>query len=103
MSDGQKSGKNGKGGRFGVRPVFLIAGAIALLAFGFIFGAGLDVATRPPKPQVTVAQPPPKPSHQYVPPTIKIEPEAQTEPAPGSIFDEKTGARPAPQRAWSEP
>ena len=105
MSDGQKSGKKGKkGGRFGVRPVFLVAGGIALLAFGFIFGASLDVATRPPKPQVTAVQPPPKPSHQYVPPTIKLDAGIDAEPAPGSIFEDKAEPpRPIPQRAWGEP
>jgi polysaccharide deacetylase 2 family uncharacterized protein YibQ len=111
MADGQKNGKSGKKrSQFGVRPIFLIAGAIALLAFGIIFGATLDLATRPPKQVAAPAGPPPKPSHQYVPPTIKIAPDPDAEPAPASIFDNRV-APPQPQqpgaaippRAWADP
>lgn len=107
MADERHGGKNGKkGGRFGVRPVFLIAGAIALLAFGIIFGATLDLATRPPKPQVVAAPgPPPKPSHPHGPPSLKIEPDAMPDPSPGSIFEDPNQPRtgPVPQRAWADP
>jgi len=104
MAEGQGNGKGGqKRGRFSARPIFLVAGAVALLAFGAIFGATLDLATRPPKPQVAApAGPPPKPSQQYVPPTIKIDPGAEDAPAPDSIFDGNVSppAGYVPQRAW---
>lgn len=94
MADDWNSGRNGrKGAWFSVRPIFLIVGAVALLGFGVIFGVSLDLATRPDRPPVA-ARPPapaPKPSHQYIPPTIKIEPDANAgaDPAAASIFDDK--------------
>ncbi|MBY0511114.1 MAG: divergent polysaccharide deacetylase family protein [Rhodospirillaceae bacterium] len=107
MADDWNSGKKGgKGAWFSVRPIFLVAGAVALLAFGVIFGVSLDLATRPDKAPVA-ARPPgpaPKPSHQYVPPTIKIEPDANADPAPASIFDDKAAPPPQmPQHAWGNP
>jgi polysaccharide deacetylase 2 family uncharacterized protein YibQ len=90
MAEGSKNGKNGgKGAWYSARPIFLVVGAVVLLAFGVIFGVSLDLATRPEKPARVVTGPPPKPSHQVAPPTIKIDPEADTDPASASIFDNK--------------
>ena len=69
---------------YGVRPVFLIAGAVALLGFGVVFGVTLDLATRPPKQAAVAAHAPPKPSHQYVPPKMEIA--AEPEPQQASIL-----------------
>jgi polysaccharide deacetylase 2 family uncharacterized protein YibQ len=58
---------------FGVRPGFLIAGAIALLAFGAIFGISLDIATRPTEQQPAAAPAVQvKPSRQVAAPRIEI-------------------------------
>ena len=46
---------------YGVRPVFLIAGGIALLGFGVISGVAFDIATQPPeKPPAPVVRATPK-------------------------------------------
>ena len=82
MSERPNSGKSGKAAWFGVRPVFLIAGTVALLGFGVVFGISLDLATRPKPKPVAAAQVPVQPSHQYVPPTITT----PAEPDTASIF-----------------
>ncbi len=58
----RKSGKSKKAPM--VRPVFLVAGAVALVGFGIVMGAGLDFLTRP-APVVagnSLSGPEPKPS-----------------------------------------
>ena len=67
---------------YGVRPAFLIAGAVALMGFGVVFGVTLDLATRPAKQAAAVPQAAPKPSRQYVPANkIQLEPEAEPQQA----------------------
>ena len=82
MPETPNSGKRGKAAWFGVRPVFLIAGAVALLGFGVVFGISLDIATRPKPKPVVAAQVPVQPSRQYVPPIIT----APDAPDTASIF-----------------
>ena len=53
-----------------VRPGFLIAGCIALLAFGIISGAAFDVATRPAPNTPRRAEVLPQPSRQFQPPRL---------------------------------
>ena len=103
MSEIEKHGKAGMAAWFGVRPIFLIAGAIALLGFGIIFGISLDLATRPVKPSAVVAATvPARPSRQYVPPKIEVPPEADSQ-APNSIFDPAPLKNSAAVKAPAEP
>jgi len=81
MSDKQKKAARAW---YGARPVFLIAGAVALLGFGVVFGVTLDLATRPAKHAAAAPQAAPKPSRQYVAPKLEIAPAA--EPQQASIF-----------------
>ena len=62
---------------YGVRPVFLIAGAAALLGFGVISGVAFDLATRPvaksaPRPMAAAV-----PSHEVEQPIIRLPKEEQ--------------------------
>lgn len=94
MSEDRKSKKaRPKPGWMGVRPIFLIAGGIALVGFGAIFGATLDLATRPPKPAPVVKLPPVQPSREVPPP--KIEMKADLAPETASILQP---APPAPEK-----
>ena len=74
-----ESPRNGKGGRrpwFGVRPVFLVTGTVALLGFGIISGVAFDLATRPApvrRAPTTIA----RPSRQVEPPHIQIPEDTQ--------------------------
>ncbi len=81
-----KVGRDGKMAWYGARPAFLIAGAIALVGFGAIFGIGLDLATRPtPKPAAPKVQPAPRPSVQAPQPNLVVDTESV--PAQPSILD----------------
>ena len=84
MSESKKNGKaSGKAAWLGVRPIFLIAGAVALLGFGIITGIGFDLATRPVQRPAAVAAGPVHPSHQSAP-KIDLPPDSQET---TSIFD----------------
>jgi polysaccharide deacetylase 2 family uncharacterized protein YibQ len=92
MADNQPKARSKKRGALSVRPIFLVAGALALLGFGLISGAALDLATRPPKPKpVAAPQPSPKPSRDVPAPHIEV----QTSPTPPSIFDASPKKEPA--------
>lgn len=86
-----------------VRPAFLVAGAVALIGFGLVVGAGLDIATRPEPAQVSGAQDRtqrPVPSRQFRPPQfLNISPdEPEERPVDGGVQEFLTeGAR----RAWA--
>jgi len=72
---------------YGVRPVFLVAGAVALLGFGVISGVAFDLATRPePKPPRLAM--PAKPSHTVEKTIIKLPDDMPAESA--SIFDKSS-------------
>ena len=106
MPEGHNNGKSGEKRRwFGARPGFLIAGAVALLGFGVVFGISLDLATRPTKPQPTTAVPlaAVKPSRQAATPKIEMPPSTEAAPQ-DSIFEAGPAARdiPAPARAPTE-
>jgi polysaccharide deacetylase 2 family uncharacterized protein YibQ len=112
MADGQKHGKSGKRPWGSVRPVFLAAGAVALLGFGIIFGATLDLATRPaPPPKPVAASAPAKPSQQPAP---KVAMPPDPDDKHDSLFDhavpprpretvDTTPAKPAPAAAFAVP
>jgi len=112
MSEGSNSSNSGKTPWFGVRPIFLIAGAVALLGFGIISGVAFDLATRPvslktapPVPRVEA-----KPSRQADRPHIEI-PEAiaqQSEsilqaPPPSPVVPEKPAEKPLALNAVPAP
>lgn len=92
MSENQPKARN-KRGAFSVRPIFLVLGALALLGFGLISGAAIDLATRPPRQVARPVVAPPKPSRDVPPPHIEV----QTDPAPAdaSIFDTPAKKEPA--------
>jgi len=92
MAETEKNTK--KRSWYGVRPGFLIAGAIALVSFGIISGVALDIATRPAQQPVVVRGPLPKPSTHVPPPKIEIQTDALT-PEQASIFAPGPG-KPAP-------
>ena len=92
MSENQpKSPK--KRSAFSARPIFLVAGAVALIGFGLISGAALDLATRPPKQEARPVLPAPKPSHNVPPPHIEVQTDAG--PQEASIFDAPVKREPA--------
>lgn len=82
---------------YGVRPGFLIAGAVALLGFGVIFGVALDVATRPNDVSAPITGPAPAPKNITRPPVMTNIPAPDNA---GSILQRPTGE---PLRAWPEP
>ncbi len=74
MSEDRISGQNRvKPGWMGVRPVFLIAGAIALVGFGAIFGATLDLAMRTEKPADFARPAQVHPPREVPPPRIEVQ------------------------------
>ncbi len=90
--------------RQAVRPAFLIAAGVALLAFGLVVGAGLDLATRPDQPDAsTLAQDPEErlaPSRQFRPPQfLNLSPDdLESDDGSGRVpefLDQE------PQRAWA--
>ncbi len=95
MDEGHTNSKSGrKRDWFGVRPGFLIAGAIALLGFGAVFGVSLDIVTRPkPRPPAAPLADV-KPSRQAVTPKIEMPPATDT--AHDSIFEAGPNVKEAP-------
>jgi len=93
--------KSGRKGKPVVRPVFLIAGAIALLGFGIVMGIGLDLAMRqgetPSPANLSRNIGPPHPSPNARPPEII---NLYTGGAPREEFLEGVGI-PNQQRAWA--
>ncbi|MSO73434.1 MAG: divergent polysaccharide deacetylase family protein [Rhodospirillaceae bacterium] len=84
MPGNQNIGQGGgKRAWYGVRSIFWVAGAVALLGFGVIFGIGLDLATRPKRELAALLQPPApvRPSPGRVQPRIGIQPETGATPS----------------------
>lgn len=84
MPDIRNNGQVGdKMAWYGVRPIFWIAGVLALLGFGVVFGIGLDLATRPKREVAGPSQlpAPVRPSPQRLQPRIEIQPEIGATPS----------------------